>query len=162
MRAKQKLGLFNNRYNPAIDPSRIILVATDGSGDAGTIGEALAIANSLSPAPSTTAPVTIQVATGDVTENNPLTIPTGISIEALDSPGSWTSRAADPTQPIFLLNSNTALRGLQIYGANGGGGVGIQTVSGATRIQLYDLIITINQTNLQLGIWRVFLQKVNQ
>jgi hypothetical protein len=57
--------------------------------------------------------VSILVASGDYTEVNPIVIPAGVSIIG-DNLRSVTVRPANPTQNVFLLNSQTYVYGLTV------------------------------------------------
>lgn len=96
-------------------PARVISVGQTGA-DYTTIAAAIVAANALTPI--ATNPVTIRVAPGTYSENNPLTVPQYTSITTYgEMANSTIVTALNPGSNIFVLSLNSAIFGLIAQGA---------------------------------------------
>lgn len=90
----------------------------------GTLEDAITRANALSP--STSNRIVIRIGPGDYTENNPLTVPSFVSIIGKNTRIFPT----DNNQALFELLKNTNIQGVQAVDVDGSGGIGFNFNAG--------------------------------
>lgn len=123
----------------------VLTVGSDGA-DTTTIKEGIQHALAAIVPPSITNPIVILVQPGIYTEDNPLTVPSYVSIVAIGGSEATTVIAQNPTQPIFDMETVTTLVGLHMSGANGVGGVGVEGTGFQVTLKFCDF------TNCETGV----------
>ena len=122
-------GVFESRSEDysallySVSGAHVITVGADGGARASSIEAALTLA-SLPPIgpPSAINPVVIQVRPGVYTENNPLTVPSYVSIISTGDSNTTYVKASTATAPVFIMESYSTVAGIYIQNASGVGG----------------------------------------
>jgi hypothetical protein len=134
--------------NTSVSGPRVIIVSKSGTGDATTLEDGIAIANSLTPTQAN--PVVIQIMTGLYAENNPLTIPSFVSVEGVGGNNAVAISANNDSDNIIQISGTfVSVTGLTIKGAHGSGGIGVYITG--SYINLANLVIYECETGCKVS-----------
>lgn len=131
------------------NPANTIIVAKSG-GAYTTIEDGITAANALSPSASN--PITILVYSGVYTENNPLYVPSYVTLMGVGRIEGTVVKPNTVTDVIFDGYKNATISQLLISGANGVGGIGLSCTSGSSnRLRVIDVFFEDCETGIFVG-----------